>query len=177
MLAAFPPALSRGGQIVRRQTTFWDVQTVHGSMVRVHFERKVEFEFVAPTFEHAEVTSRHPLLIEYEHPSDDLYVAAPVADPEEVLATLRSITAIHFARWGSLKRYLNDQVSAERVLRGGYGLLLRGPRGFVRDAAIACDRLGMQSTVLQGAAPDRSEQLRALLLGSSFVIAHAFRFS
>jgi hypothetical protein len=174
MLADLPQELCRGGQIVRRQTTFWDVRATDESMIRVHFDRKAEFGFVAQTFEGAELTSSHPLLTEYKSPSDNLYVGSPVANPEGILAELRSAAATHFASWRSLARYLNDQHSAERVLRDGYGLLLCGPREFVSDAAAICSRYGIKVSVLAGGrAP---VLLSALILGRNFVIAHAFRF-
>jgi hypothetical protein len=173
MLAGFSEVLGRGGKIVRRQTTFWDLQTSDGSTIRVHFDGKVEFGFVAQGFPGVEVTSSHPLLTEYKSPSDSLYIASSVVNPAEVLSELRSATATHFDGWRLFERYLNDHVSAEDLLREGYGLLLRGPREFVTDAASICSRFGIKVSVLTGArAP---AHLSALILGQNFVIARAFR--
>jgi hypothetical protein len=176
MPAELPSALARGGRIGRRQTTYWDVSTLDGPRIRVHFDGKAEFAFVDSNFEGAELASRHPLLTEYEHPSDDLYVSSPVHEPEGVLAALRAVAAKHFARWRPLERYLNATV-AEQVLHGGYGLLIRGPREFVSDAAATCLEQGVKFSVTTGPDGRSGGQFQALVLGRNFVIARSFRFT
>ena len=173
-MGEFPQELYRGGEIIRRQTTFWDIQTIDEATIRVHFDGKVEFSFGESGFPDVELASSHPLLTEYKSPKDSLYVASSVANPEEVLSDLRSAAVTYFSSWRPLARYLNDQISAERLLRDGYGLLMRGPREFIADAAAICCRYGIQVSVLPGG---RTQTLlSALILGQNFVIARAFRF-
>ena len=176
MVSALPHALTRGGVIGTRQTTFWEVVDAEaGHRWRVRFRGKKETAFEGRAFDSATLISKHPLLHDHQEPRDALFISSPSCDPEALLAELRALCADLFARWRSLDRYLNPDYSALRMLAEGHGMLLHGPRTFVEACSTVLRGAGVRvDQPTRGAAPRAPTHL--LLLGRSLVVAESFLF-
>lgn len=152
MNAPIPAALSQGGTLSRRQTSFWELVTrIAPGSWRVHF--------VEPWFPHATLTTDHPSLTDHV---------------ERVLAGLKDGAERQFDHCRSVATYPNPDYPAQRLLAEGAGMLARAPRSLVE----ACTNLLVRHRVRV----DPSRGLigaigsRALVLDDYFLVASSFRF-
>ena len=175
MTLAILEALRQGGTIVRRQTTFWDLESRALDVFRAHIVGQVEFRFVEPAFEVAELVGDHPVLVDYREATDSLFISTPAQDPDAVLSELAALATGHFSGWRPLASYLNPDYPARKLLAEGSGMLLRGPRSFVVAATKLLANRGIRvDEPPRGQAPPGHTE--ALILGRNFVIARTFTF-
>lgn len=174
--SVLPTSLLLGGTIERRQTSFWDLRSSDGSLHRAHFHSKLETRFDRPTFAQAALVDSHVLLFDHQEPVEALYISSPSSTPDAILDRLRHVVATHFHGWRTLDRYLNPDVDAADLLRGGYGMLMRGPASLADRARALLEEFGVRVDASEPRAPPRDAPI-ALILGASFVVAHRFQFA
>jgi hypothetical protein len=173
-----PSCLLSGGQIIRRQTTFWDLSGRYQSgHVRVHFDHKVEFRFVRSEFESIAVFAEHPVLLDHNEPEEAIYISAPAIEPERVLLDLHAEALAFFQGWRQIEHYLNPDFPPAKVLADGSGMLMRVPVPF----AGVCKRVLAQAGArvdrpMPGKSTTSAARAVALVLGQNFVVAASFRF-
>jgi hypothetical protein len=173
--ALVPDELRGPGEVLRRQTTFWVVRTSAGACWRVHFSGKRETSFAGAHYGSLQLLDRHPVLTDFAEPWADLYLAGSVSDPAKAIRRMEGRVAAASGGWRRLQHYQPDTLVMEKVLKAGYGLLLRAPRRVVdaAEAAVLNDEVSV--SVLDGRAAEGA--FRVLLLGSAtFIVAKAFRF-
>lgn len=171
----YPPP-GANGKIVKRQTTYWDVELDVGGIPeiwRIDFKRKREFRFVTPEFGSMEIRNAHWALDEYVAEAwEALYVSSPTSDVDGVLRSLATVVSEHTNGWRTLSHYLNDLGDPRTILSGGYGLLLRGPSSLARKVSDVLTMHGIANNILL--AFSKPVKTKALLLGENFVIADDF---
>jgi hypothetical protein len=172
--AAVPPELSGAGRIRRRQTTYWDLETNEGSLVRVHFTHKQEARFSGCEYERVELRREHPLLEQYRQAWASVFVTGAKGVGDSVEAELAGRVFRATAGWRGAGEYLDRGGSG--ALSVGFGLLMRAPEPIALIAAEVVGGLGAQASIV----PEHRAKLdprrcEALLLGRSFVIADSFR--
>lgn len=157
---------------VSSQTTYWDFVDGSGPL-RIHFRQKKEHRLIGADCSEPVVTSKHPVLLNHMEPWQALYLSGAARDSEGVLEHLAAEVANLVAPWRSSDEYLNHQSSPEGLLESGSGLLLRAPESIARAAHRVLSSHGISHTVLTEHTPQ--EPMKALIAGSSFVIARDFR--
>ena len=167
--AAAPSDLRGGGNIIRRQTTYWDLRARGGSLWRVRFKAKAEARFIASQFAELQLVDAHPLLSQYGEPWAQLFFVGTPGDPTGLKGALADLVAAESAGWRSLEDYLNRSV---QLAKGG--LLMRAPRTLALKAAKRLESFGLTASVVDGATPRESP--RALVMDKNFVLARVFRF-
>jgi hypothetical protein len=171
---ALPAELCGPGVIVRRQTTYWDIQTAAGQGHRLHFRDRYEKGFVEASYPSVELLDQHPLLARHTSAEDgSVFVSGRAAAPSALVAELERALRDRSAGWRGLADHDASRVSAGRVLTAGYGLLLRGPLASCDLAVATLARAGVDASTV--ASRSRPADVRVLLLGRSFVIAGGFR--
>lgn len=159
-------------EIVRRQTTFWDVRRQDGTVERIHFLGKEEFGFADAHVPSFSIVEEHHVLIDYQFDWHGVYLAGPVANFEDVRDQLELSIEKTLGGWRSATRYFNEY-GAERILRSGHGKLLDAPRPLVEVCSEVLDTAGVRFNCLPGR-PARWPR-RALIAGPNFVVAKSFR--
>jgi hypothetical protein len=158
-------------EIIRRQSTFWDLRRDDQVVERVHFVGKEEFGFsegVVPSFE---ILDAHPLLMEYQAPWAMVYVAAPASAPELVARELKDAIDEEVAPWRSASRYLNS-VGVEQLLGAGHGQILDAPSPVVGVCIAVLDAARVPFKRLAGR-PARLSP-KAFIAGLNYVVANNF---
>jgi hypothetical protein len=185
-----PEALRGPGRVLRRQTTYWELESRAGARYRVHFSELRERRFRSDQYDAVSLFAVHPLLAHHDQPWASLYVSRAEALAGHI-TKLEGLADAYTDSWRSLREYTSGghgtrrdfteqdvTTGAEhlrRVIRFGYGLLAEGPAALMNVLAAQVEALGVVATVQAGGRPPaRSAQL--LLLSSSFLIADAFRF-
>jgi len=175
MAHPIPESFNRGGRVVRRQSTFWDLIGRNATdQWRARFIGKSEFHFVDSVFESVTLVAEHPVLMDYHEPMDTLFISSSANDPDAVLHELEVGAEKHFAGWRAMVRYLNPDFPARDLLFTGSGMLLRAPRTYVESCSEILDERGVRSESIRGSAPRKAT--KALLLDSNFIVAEDFVF-
>jgi hypothetical protein len=160
-----------GYQVTRRQTTFWELRH-DGGLDRIHFHGKEEFAFVGASAASYSIIEKHAVLIDYAFAWENIYIARPVAAPEQILMEITAAIDCRVEGWRSAARYLNA-FGAERVLRDGFGQLLAAPIPIADVSKSVLGAASAQFTSLPGG-PSRWPR-QALIAGPNFVVARSFR--
>jgi hypothetical protein len=173
-----PPEFAGPGRVVRRQTTYWELQADAGSLVRVHFTHKQETRFTGAKYDRAALADEHPLLDGRRQRWASVFVTDAKRCGVDVAAELATRVDRATDGWRSAQEYF--ALGGTSVLREGYGLLMRAPEPIAAIAADVLQAFGAAPSVVLDRVPRASgrppQHLRALLLGRDFVIAEAFRF-
>lgn len=177
--SAVPPESSGPGHVARRQTTYWELQAHAGSLVRVHFTHKAETRFTGGAYDRVDLVDEHPLLDGYRQRWVSLFVAEARRCGAGLAAELDASVERATGGWRSAQEYL--ALGGSRVLREGYGLLMRAPEPIALVAADVLQSFGAVPSIVVDRVPPRASgpephRLRALLVGRDFVIAESFRF-
>ncbi len=167
-----PLDLRRGGTIVGRQTTYWDLRSDQGALSRLHFKSKAETRFVEAQFSTIELVDAHPILGQYLEPWSRLFFAGTATDPENVKRVLAERVAAASGGWRSLGEYLNGRGDT----LGGYGLLLHAPASLVKIATAVLNEAGLVTSELEGRGPAERPRAIAMMMGRNFIVAREFRF-
>jgi len=158
-------------EIVRRQTTFWDLRQ-DGKVVRIHFAGKEEFGFVEPCAPSFSVVEEHALLIDYQYAWESIYLAGAVATFDQVLGHLVQAIEARVEGWRSATHYFNT-FGARRILRDGYGQLVHAPPPIAETCQALLRGAEAQFTSLPSG-PSRWPR-QAFIAGRNFVVAKSFR--
>lgn len=158
-------------EIIRRQTTFWDLRG-DGGIVRIHFAGKEEFGFVEPCVPAFSIVEDHSLLIDYEYAWESIYLAGTVATFDQVFSHLVQVIETRVEGWRLATHYFNSS-GAERILRGGYGLLVDAPLPVAETCRTVLRNAEARFTSL----PSRSSRWprQAFMAGRNYVVAKSFR--
>ena len=163
------------GIVEHRQSTYWDLRFQEAGLWRAHCRGKKEHWFEEPgMFEFVSICSKHPLLADYQDPWDQVYLSGPALGPIDLIERLVSAVAEETEDWRPAERYLNTSIDLSELLAGGSGLLFRAPRRIGRRMAQALFEAGVRSTNLPYGS--ESEDVAALIMGRSFIIAERFEF-
>jgi len=165
-----PTSLAGGGEVLRRQTTYWEIGDRAGTVWRCHFKEKAEFQFREPAFTIMEIVRDHPILAHHHEAHVHLYVSSAPRDVPALLGRMKEQVALITEGWRQLGDYMNSRID----LRLGYGLLLEGPQSVVAAVEPVLDEAGVAYSVVGGRVPRGG--LSALLMGRNGVVARAFRF-
>ena len=175
---AVPPDCAGPGHVVRRQTTYWELQADSGSLVRVHFTRKQEMRFTSAEYASVDLADEHPLLNAYRQPWASVFVTDAKRCTGKFAAELAARVGQATEGWRTAQEYLG--LGGNGVLREGYGLLMRAPEPIALIAADVLQAFGAVPSVALDHVPRAStrepQRVRALRMGRDFVIAEAFRF-
>lgn len=179
MNSALQMRCGEGGEITVAQSTFVEIicgdQTA-GGRFRVHYKHKQEVRLKpGARFESLEMCTDHPLLIEYQEPSDVVYLDSRVADRRRFISLLERAAAEHFGHWRTLYSYVNAAYSNrfEEFFDEGFGIMMDSPRSFTKRVLAIAQAEGVDLHIQPGAPKDKVPQL--MLLGEFFVIADGFR--
>ena len=158
-------------EIIRRQSTFWDLRRDDQVVERVHFVAKEEFRFSEGVVASFEFFDTHPLLMEYQAPWAMVYAVQPVLLPEQVARELAGAIEEQVAPWRSPSRYLNS-VGVEQLLSAGHGQILDAPSPIADACASVLDAARVRFERLAGR-PARSSP-KAFVAGLNYVVANNF---
>jgi hypothetical protein len=167
-----PDCLREGGQVVRRQTTYWDLQGPEGQLVRAHFTGMVEHRFTCQAFDAAGLWMRHEVLACHHQDSARVFASGM----KEVHAAVQNELAKYLQEDPGVLRLRSEYVT-ERTLAqvaDGFGCIFEGPASIAQEFAARLVLAGAVASVLIYPRPARGYQ--ALVLGRSFVVAESFRF-
>lgn len=165
-----PEELRRGGVVVRRLTTYWDVRDLEGRLWRCHFKDKAEVLYQEDTFAEMAVLDEHPTLPDHRAPKERLFLSSRPRNASGLLARLGTVVDEVTGGWRDLHDYLNPM----NEFRLAFGLLLEGPRIVVRAAAKVVEAEGVEYSIL--GITTQEGDVRALVFGRNCVIASAFWF-
>lgn len=169
-LAAMPNNLKCPGQVIRRQTTYWTVETAMGGRWRIHFLDKVEFGFTLSPYSNITVSDNHPLLAQYTEPWFELYFLGTPNRPDVVTSAVAAAVVGATKDWRRFEEYVNPAAP----LSSGYGSLMRAPQTVIRAVEEVLANSGVKTKTIDCAR--QTHPYRVLLLDRSFVIAEDFRF-
>jgi hypothetical protein len=158
-------------QITQRQSTFWEFELAEG-LERVHFVEKEEFCFTQRFAESLEVSDEHPVLLNYQAAWQQIYIGGNAPDPNRIVSLITHAIEPLLLGWRSAYSYLTATDPA-RMLQEGFGQLLSAPTPIARITAEVLGAEGVPFTVLKGQPPRWPR--RALIAGTSFVVARDFR--
>jgi len=175
-VSELPGELSGPGHVVRRQTTYWELQLATGSVVRVHFTSKQETRFDSASYEQIALFDSHPLLIDYEQHWSSLFVSQAQHCGSRLLDELAAGVDRATNGWRGADEYLSLGGNTATVLREGDGLLLRAPETIGLMAAEIVRHLGATPSLVPDHAALACRRFRVLVIGRDFVVARAFCF-
>jgi hypothetical protein len=158
-------------EIIRRQTTFWDLRG-DGGVVRIHFAGKEEYGFVETCVPAFSIVEEHSLLIDYEYAWESIYLAGAVATFDQVFSHLVQAIEERVEGWRSATHYFN-KFGAQRILRGGYGLLVDAPLPVAETCRTVLRNEEARFTSLPSS-PSRWPR-KAFIAGRNYVVANSFR--
>jgi hypothetical protein len=163
--------LERTVLITRRQTTFWEFSEPP-QKVRVHFKEKTEWRFSSVEVPGFEVTESHPVLMDYELPSEVIWANSRAEDPELLFQALCERLAPWVAPWREVRSLFNMMADPVDILRCGYGQLMSGPASFLEEARTMIEAAGVKT---QHAIYKPEGGMKALVAGPNYVLARDFR--
>jgi len=168
--ASIPNRLRCPGQVLRRQTTYWTVETVLGEQWRIHFLGKVEFSFTQSSYSILDLVDSHPLLAQYTEPWLELCFHGAPKEPDTVTSAVAAAIAEATSGWRRLEDYANPAAH----LSSGYGSLMRAPQTVIQAVEAVLTRSGVETNTIAGFRPKHSYGV--FLLDKSYVVADGFRF-
>jgi hypothetical protein len=168
-----PAALRGAGTIERRQTTYWALQASSGALARAHFSGKHEHRFAGAQYESVQLFESHPVLLDYQEPWSSVFVSHGGGAGQTLVDELTAYVETATSGWRQLRHYLAAGGPTLEVLASGSGKLLAAPHSIALGACEVVQKHGARATALDER-PARRDAC-ALVLGSSYVIARAFR--
>jgi hypothetical protein len=122
------------------------------------------------------LTADHVVLWPHVQKQGELYFRGRPSDPLSLLGALVELHRDAVGNWFSVDRFLNLPGRSADILRGGHGLLAKGPVQLLDSYAKVLDDYGIRHSTLPPRDPvwcnggrwtPEAEQLYALLLGES----------
>lgn len=170
-----PGALSGPGRIVDRRTTYWCLRTSSGLAARVHFSGAAELHVAGDAYDTSDLLEDHPLLTDYAEGWAEVYLSNGQHRVQEIVSAAEPKVRDTTHGWRSLTQYLAHGGRTASVLCAGNGVFLRAPESVASVVIEVIRAHGASASLIRdhGARPGH----RALLLGTSYVVAQAFRFA
>ncbi|MEQ1906128.1 MAG: hypothetical protein ABL888_18225 [Pirellulaceae bacterium] len=129
------------------------------------------------------LSSDHVVLYPHNQKQGDLYFNGRPSDPLSLLGALVESHRAAVGTWFSVDHFLYLPGQPADILRGGYGLLAKGPVQLLATYANVLDSYGIKHSLVDSHDPIRwngeqrtteTEELHALVIGDSFVVAPSF---
>ena len=129
------------------------------------------------------LTTDHVVLWPHNQKQGDLYFNGTPSDPLSLLGALIESQRDAVGNWFPVDHFLNLPGRSAEILRGGHGLLAKGPVSLLDTYAHVLDNHGIKHSSLAPRDPvwwngdqwmPETEQLHALIVGDSFVVAPSF---
>jgi hypothetical protein len=168
---------SAQGRLVKRQTTYWDIQVSTDSTItlwHVTFPMGVERRTSRGCFSSALLYDQHPLLLNYQEPWEHVYTSGSHPKPDELIDQIVQLIDRETLGYRSASQYINSV--ARSVLADGHGLLLNAPISLASIIIPVLQNEGIAPYFLHRAltpvlqAPIRAAT-QALLLGDGYILA------
>jgi hypothetical protein len=164
---------SVAGRILKRQTTYWDVQILtdsDDSHWRISFSKKAERQVPSSTFASASLTNNHPLLINYQEGWSSVAIyKSPQSDPDRIIEGINSVVFQQTLGYRPANQYLSNV--ATQVLTYGYGELVSAPNSIISSLIPFVQQAGILYTILAGGGLIQHPEQFVLLLGNGYIIA------
>ncbi|MEO1172240.1 MAG: hypothetical protein AAFX94_09325, partial [Myxococcota bacterium] len=125
----------------------------------------------------------HPVVRQYSQPHSQLYFRGACSDPAAAFAGLWQVHREATHDYVPFDRYLNTLEPLPILLSGGHGQLADGPAWLVTEYGRVLEKFGLSNKRLPerpfkrwevGHFVEASEELSALILGSSYIVAQQF---
>lgn len=129
------------------------------------------------------LTSEHAVLWPHNQKQGELYFNGTASDATSLLGALIESQREVVGDWFPIDRFLNLPGRSADILRSGHGLLATGPVMLLDRYASVLDNYGIRHSSPSPREPvwwnggkwqPESDQLYALIIGSSFVVAPSF---
>lgn len=169
-----PQDLLGPGRILRRQTTYWELESNPGIRCRVHFHGKCEFSFATDEYEEVVVLDSHALLLDHTQSSQTIMISRRPEDPMALVDSLDQAICSQTNGWRALSAYA--MMDSAELLEGGHGVLLTAPVDVCDALMPPLEAAGAGPYYSPGKQTQRAGTQRLLLLGRSYVVAEAFSF-
>ena len=133
-----------------------------------------------------DVHDEHVLLWPHRPVQEELFISSAPASASALAGDLWASHRELTADWIPAESFLNPDSTLAQLLAAGNGLLARGParvlaayEAVLRSHGVRCNRLGARAPFWwrDGQLVPESGSVRALVIGSSFVIAESFGIS
>jgi hypothetical protein len=125
----------------------------------------------------------HVVLYPHNQKQSELYFNGRPTDALSLFGALIESHQVAVGNWFSVDHFLNLSGRSTDILRGGHGLLAKGPVPMLNTYANVLDRYGIKHSSVGSRDPEwwnghqwtaETEQLYALIIGKSFVVAPSF---
>jgi len=132
------------------------------------------------TVEQVEIKHQHPLLYQYNSPAAAVFFKGQPNDVNDLTLDIAQTHASMFGQWRHFPLYLNVEQPLVSLLQSGGGLLGQMPKPFADELVTLLEKQGLETKVMLGKAEAEKHssvgELKALLLGESYIIAYDFSF-
>lgn len=167
-----PLVLQRGGTIVHRRTTYWELRSTEESFWRLHFKSKAETRFVESQFSKMQIVDAHPILNQYQESWKELFFSGASSKySAAIMEVLAERVAATTHGWRTIEEYLNKGVD---LRKDDDGLLMQAPASIVNIAIVVLSERGISTSVLNRS--NRQTRLHAVIMDKNLVVAEGFRF-
>lgn len=130
-----------------------------------------------------EVVKDHPVLWDYNAPTVQLYFNGSTTSPERIIVQLYERHRQVADTWIPFHQYFNPELSLQKLLLSGHGLLAHGPAILLKEYAdiVIASGITLSTTAekqrLYWNGEERvpyPEGLKAVIIGKSYVVAEKF---
>ncbi|MEK7856438.1 MAG: hypothetical protein AAB288_10130, partial [Acidobacteriota bacterium] len=137
-----------GGQILVAQSTFVEIECDGGerkSRLKIHYKGKQEANVKPAAFHGMEILDSHPLLFQYNEPSETIYLSSRVQEKRSFISLLEGSALKHFKGWRTLYSYVNPGFTErlEELLDEGFGILMDAPKSFADQVLSIAKSVGV----------------------------------
>lgn len=164
------------GLICQRQSTFLVFRDMSSDkIIRIDYDDKKEFHIASGEFFGISVLDEHPLLEQYEYTDTLIYISSLVQEPEKIEKDLAIGISQVYGDWRKFDDYANNECSMGELLKGGYGLLYKGPPSGAESVMEILRRYNINYSVPQTSSLS-GHKYKVLFLGNNYIIAKEFVF-
>lgn len=143
---------------------------------RIEVRGVLEFVLRSHEIPSISLVERHPVLWGYDQPQVELYFQGRVENIHATLGRVQEAHSVAGRGWIPFGAFFNDGAPLHALLAMGSGLFATGPLSVIRAYQEVLEAAGLRCSALpeSSAGLDPIENLRALILGTSYVIATEF---
>lgn len=132
------------------------------------------------TVAQVEIKQQHPLLYQYNTPPAALFFKGKPDDVNDLTLDIAQIHASTFGHWRHFPLYLNVEQPLVSLFQSGGGLLGQMPQPLANELVNVLEKHGLETKVMIGQSDSEkhssASQIKALLMGDSYVVAYDFSF-
>lgn len=139
----------------------------------MHFLGKKEHRYVQPDCGGFAIHTKHPVLVNHQHPWHAIYVGSRPAHPSNFLEKTALCLAEAMGPWRSSSEFLNKAADPLKILETGLGLLVRVPAPLVDPICRLFKKEEMSFSNLPEHTPRQA--VKVLIASLNFVVAEDFR--